>query len=90
MIARWMERNLREALNVRRGVHLTGVRQCGKTTLAEAVADGAMRYVTLDETPVRLAAISDPSGFVVRTDKKRLLSMKSKRYRNFWTPLKSR
>ena len=77
MIARWLERNLREALTVRRGVHLTGVRQCGKTTLAESVADGAMRYVTLDEAPVTHPAL------LCAPIKKRLLSMKSKRCRNF-------
>ncbi len=35
MIKRWIENDLLEALSARRGVHLTGARQTGKTTLTK-------------------------------------------------------
>ena len=73
MIARWQESNLREALEERRGVHLTGVRQCGKTTLSEHVAADGMRHVSLDEALMREAAEDDPAGFTSRPDGKTLV-----------------
>ena len=68
MIERWQDSFLREALQVRRGVHLTGVRQCGKTTLAEHVAAHTMRHVTLDDSACFTAATNDPKSFVERVD----------------------
>ena len=68
MFARWKESNLREALVTRRGVHLTGVRQCGKTTLAEHLSDDTMRHLSLDLQELQEAAINDPMGFVDRSD----------------------
>lgn len=66
MIRRWMEKALAEGLAERRGVHLTGARQTGKTTLAAmAKLDRARRY-TLDDAEVREAAREDPKGFVER------------------------
>ena len=42
-----------------------GPRQCGKTTLARAVGEGAgYRYITFDADPARNAATQDPWGFV--------------------------
>jgi len=64
MIARWQEDVVRHALKVRRAVHLTGVRQCGKTTLAERFSIGTM--LSLDRKALRLAAQSEPDGFVMR------------------------
>ena len=44
MIPRWQELAVRRAMEVRRGVHLTGARQCGKTTLAEYISAGGMKH----------------------------------------------
>lgn len=66
MYLRWQEDVLRHALTVRRAVHLTGVRQCGKTTLAEKVSDG--KVLSLDKKALYLAAQSEPDGFVARRD----------------------
>lgn len=48
---------------------IVGPRQCGKSTLAEDIAEerGA-RYVTLDDTAPRAAANADPSGFIDQSD----------------------
>lgn len=66
MIARWQEKAVVAALKSRRVVNLTGARQCGKTTLAEAIALPNVRRLTLDDDEARLAAKSDPHGFVER------------------------
>ena len=73
MIRRWQENLLRQGLSDRRGVHLTGARQCGKSTLAEFVADGQMRHLTLDEAIYLKAAKDDPTTFVDRRDGKTLV-----------------
>ena len=66
MIQRWQEQNLVRALGVRRGVHLTGARQSGKTTLAETVnLDSCIRR-SLDKSSLVNAAKSDPELFVRR------------------------
>ena len=68
MIARWQEKEVVSALRARRVVNLTGVRQCGKTTLADAIDLPKARRFTLDDEETRIAAISDPYGFVERRD----------------------
>ena len=68
MIKRWQEKLLREEINTRRGVHLTGARQCGKTTLAEFVAQDEMRHLTLDDERLLKSAKDDPYSFVDRRD----------------------
>lgn len=70
---RWQEESLREMLRERRGVHLTGARQCGKTTLAEFVASNKMTYLTLDDEQYLAAAKNDPSGFISSKNEKNLL-----------------
>lgn len=64
MYERWQKDNLKHALTVRRGVHLTGARQCGKTTLADCIRLDNCRNYTLDDDDVLATAISDPKGFV--------------------------
>ena len=64
MYERWQKNNLKHALAVRRGVHLTGARQCGKTTLADCIGLDNCRNYTLDDDDVLATAISDPKGFV--------------------------
>ncbi len=73
MIKRWQEDVLREELCTRRGVHLTGARQSGKSTLAEYIAEGSMRHLTLDDSAIRVAAKQDPLSFVDRIDGKTLV-----------------
>ena len=73
MIQRWQENAVRRALLARRAVHLTGARQCGKTTLAEYVSAGKMRHVTLDDAMYLKSAQSAPSDFVERVDGKTLV-----------------
>lgn len=68
MIRRWQESIVRDEMASRRCVHLTGVRQCGKTTLAEYISGNSMRHLTLDDEQFRLAAKDDPSSFVNRID----------------------
>lgn len=64
MIKRWILNELNHKLAYRRGVHLTGARQVGKSTLAGMVElDSARRY-TFDVKKTREAATSDPYGFV--------------------------
>ena len=73
MIKRWQEKLLREEIKTRRGVHLTGARQCGKTTLAEFVAQDEMRHLTLDDDRLLRAAKDDPYSFVDRRDGRTLV-----------------
>ena len=73
MIRRWQENLLRQGLSDRRGVYLTGARQCGKSTLAEFVAGGQMRHLTLDEAIYLKAAKDDPMTFVDRRDGRTLV-----------------
>lgn len=57
---------LREALAESPVVLLHGPRQCGKTTLVQAVgSDGGRRYLTLDDPATLLAVQADPAGFVL-------------------------
>lgn len=66
MIKRWQEQNLLRALGVRRGVHLTGARQSGKTTLADSLnLDSCIRR-SLDKSAQVNAAKSDPELYVRR------------------------
>lgn len=64
MFARWQLLGLTHKLGYRRGVHLTGVRQSGKSTLAEMVPFKSSRHYTFDDKDVRNVAENDPKGFV--------------------------
>ena len=64
MINRWIIDELKHKLAYRRGVHLTGARQVGKSTLAEMVELAQARRYTFDVKKTREAAASDPYGFV--------------------------
>jgi hypothetical protein len=56
---------LREALADSPVVLVHGPRQCGKTTLARAAAEGPdCPYLTFDDDVARAAATADPAGFV--------------------------
>jgi hypothetical protein len=55
---------VRESLQDSRAVFLQGARQTGKSTLARALCDDTAAYLTLDDSAVLSAALSDPDGFV--------------------------
>ena len=64
MIKRWLEEELMNKLTYRRGVHLTGARQVGKSTLVNSIQISKCRRYTLDARNVREVALTDPNGFV--------------------------
>lgn len=68
MIERWQKEKLIHALQVRRGVHLTGARQSGKTTLSESLGLPSSIHRSLDNASQIHAAKSDPELFVRRRD----------------------
>ena len=79
MICRFLEDNVCEALGIARVVHLTGIRQCGKTTLVESVAlphkiarslDDAMQLRIASGQGVRGAA-KDGDSPIFRSDDSR-------------------
>ena len=69
MLSRHIEPLLKEALEDTPVVLLNGVRQTGKSTLAQAVARAqGRRYLTLDDRVTLAAAHADPTGFVAGLD----------------------
>lgn len=73
MIERWLENDVLSALRVRRGLHLTGARQCGKTTLTQMLDLPLAKRLTLDNAGALAAALRDPVTFVDREDGKILV-----------------
>ena len=64
---RWAVTTVNDALSIWRSVFISGVRQCGKTTLArQALPEGDFR--TLDDSALFDVAENDPAGFVKRRD----------------------
>ena len=64
-VDRHLRHRLAGALDSARAVVLHGARQCGKTTLARAVAaERGGTYVTLDDQQMRDAALGDPRTFL--------------------------
>ena len=63
MIARWAAERVLSQMRFRRGVHLTGARQTGKTTLVKTLDFPNARRYTLDDATIRQAAFSDPGSF---------------------------
>lgn len=73
MIKRWMENELAAALSARRGVHLTGARQSGKTTLTKMLSLPDSKWLSLDNDTQFDAARLSPSDFVDRAGAKTLI-----------------
>ena len=67
MIKRWIESDLVSALHSRRGVHLTGARQSGKTTLASMLDLSRIKRRSLDDDSLAMMARTSPSDFVRRS-----------------------
>jgi uncharacterized protein len=65
MFERHIYARLLESLNAFRVVYIPGARQAGKSTLVRQIAkQRGLHYVTLDDSGARLAAETDPEGFV--------------------------
>jgi uncharacterized protein len=61
---RWLTENLKNALDNRRIVIVSGARQTGKTTLTEQIKAPGLEFRTLDDTDLLDLALADPKGFV--------------------------
>lgn len=69
MFDRFVRHRVEEALEDTRVVLISGPRQSGKTTLAQAVAGEEMEFFTLDDHATRAAALADPIGFLRGLDR---------------------
>ena len=63
---RWQMATIKQLMLERRVLLLSGVRQCGKTTLAHQLESEETEYRTLDDGTLREAAENDPQGFIKR------------------------
>ena len=80
---------LREALEDTPAVLIHGPRQSGKTTLARAVGERrGFRYYSFDDEAARLAAESDPAGFVAELPERAILD-EVQRVPSIFRPLKA-
>ena len=68
LIARHVADRLQVALQDTPAVLINGPRQCGKTTLVQQLAQG-MRYITLDDPGMLIAAQQDPVGLLRQMDR---------------------
>jgi len=66
---RWQKATIKQLMFERRVLLLSGVRQCGKTTLAHQLESEETEYRTLDDGTLREAAENDPQGFIKRNVK---------------------
>ena len=65
---RWAATSVKEALEIFRVVFVSGVRQCGKTTLTRQLAIPGVEARSLDNSAMKKVASVDPAGFVKRKD----------------------
>lgn len=72
LYTRIQKNSIELALQMSRVIHLSGPRQCGKTTLARMLLSQDYEYRTLDDESYLQSANVDPSGFV-KHDKKHLI-----------------
>ncbi|WP_371877424.1 ATP-binding protein [Desulfomicrobium sp. ZS1] len=66
---RFLTKRIDEAMQDTPAVLISGPRQAGKTTLARRIAGQKMRYLTLDDETVLLAAKEDPVALVRDADR---------------------
>ncbi len=64
VLPRHATQSLTERLQVMPAVVLTGARQTGKSTLAQRLAPGQRRYLSLDDLDVQDSAPHDPQALV--------------------------
>jgi len=69
LFPRRIESRIAEAMTDTPVVLLAGPRQAGKTTLVRQVAEGALRYLTLDDELTLLSAREDPVGMIRSLDR---------------------
>jgi predicted AAA+ superfamily ATPase len=72
-ITRFREKSIKQALENRRIVILSGARQTGKTTLARQIAGKSIDYCTLDDTDMLKIALEDPKGFFKNSTAKTMI-----------------
>jgi len=63
-IKRSLEPILKKAIQQFPAVVLTGPRQAGKTTILKHLFSERYRYLSLESPDIRMAAASDPRGFL--------------------------
>ena len=86
---RFLRSRIEEALTDSPVVLLHGPRQCGKTTLARLVGDGAgFTYFTFDDDLQRAAARTDPVGYVADLPERVVLD-EAQRVPELFTSLKA-
>jgi uncharacterized protein len=66
---RFLTKRIDEAMQDTPAILISGPRQAGKTTLARQIAGQEMRYLTLDDETVLLAAKEDPVALVRDADR---------------------
>lgn len=66
---RQIESRIAEAMADTPVVLLAGPRQAGKTTLVRQVAEGGLRYLTLDDELTLMSARQDPAGMIRSLDR---------------------
>ena len=69
LFTRRIEPRIAEAMADTPVVLLAGPRQAGKTTLVRQVAQGRLRYLTLDDDLTLLSAQQDPVGMIRSLDR---------------------
>ena len=69
LIPRHVAKQVTTALADTPVVLVNGPRQCGKTTLVRAFAEGGRRYISLDDETALAAARDDPVGFLRPLDR---------------------
>lgn len=83
------EQVVRDALQDTRVVFIAGPRQCGKSTLARAIASGlGGRYLTLDDAAVFDQARADPAAFVAQARDERLVIDEAQRLPELFNAIK--
>ena len=64
-----LKKRIEEAMLDTPAILISGPRQTGKTTLVRQIAGSGMRYLTLDDETVLLAARNDPAGLIRGQDR---------------------
>jgi len=72
-IRRLLEETVKDTVKTRPVVYLNGMRQCGKSTLAQNIyVEKKMNYITFDNPAVLVFAKNDPAGFLQQLPKNML------------------